>query len=80
MGVARLVRARQRLPRMTTTPSGSTGTSASPSSPMRPSRPTVGVENRARTNAGTAATKNASVASTTRISSHQGTWRRLDPP
>ena len=48
IGVARLVRARQRAPRISTTPSGSTATSAVPSSPIMPSRPTVGVEKRDR--------------------------------
>ena len=48
-GVARLVRARQRASRTSTTPSGSTRSTTAPSSPIIHSRPIVGVAKRVRT-------------------------------
>src|SRR5207248_11001866 len=57
-GVARLVRARHRASRTRTMPSGWRAAVASPSSPTIDSRPTVGVEKRARTTDGMAASMN----------------------
>ena len=78
-GVARFVRARQRDPRITTTPSGATSTSASPISPTNPSRPTVGAEKRLRMTVGIAPSMNRAVPTMTSASTHHGGSRRDDP-
>ena len=49
IGVARLVRARQRAPCTVTSPSGEISVVAIPSKPINHSRPIVGVANRVRT-------------------------------
>ena len=78
--MARFVRARQRAPRISTTPSGSTATSAVPSSPIMPSRPIVGVEKRDRIIAVMPPSMNNNVPTITTRNTHHAGRSCDDPP